>query len=78
MPATRLVTSLIQDQLTKKKYGILKKDLKCKTLKKEGRASRNIFKKYQEILYIPGCKISLASFVLYFDLFNAGKDFIDQ
>ena len=46
MPATRLVTSLIQDQLTKKKYGILKKDLKCKTLKKEGRALRNIFKKY--------------------------------
>ena len=46
MPATRLVTSLIQDQLTKKKYGIPKKDLKCKTLKKEGRALRNIFKKY--------------------------------
>ena len=46
MPATRLVTSLIQDQLTKKKYGILKKDLKCKTLKTEGRALRNIFKKY--------------------------------
>ena len=46
MPATRLVTSLFQDQRTKKKYGILKKDLKCKTLKKEGRALRNIFKKY--------------------------------
>ena len=43
MPATRLVTSLFQDQLTKKKYGILKKDLKCKTMKKEGRALRNIF-----------------------------------
>ena len=46
MPATQLVTSLIQDQLTKKKYGIPKKDLKCKTLKKEGRTLRNIFKKY--------------------------------
>ena len=56
MPATRLVTSLIQDQLTKKKYGILKKDLKCKTLKKEGRALRNIFNKY----YIfPAVKLAL-------------------
>ena len=42
----RLVTSLIQDQLTNKKYRILKKDLKCKTLKKEARALRNIFKKF--------------------------------
>ena len=32
----------------------------CKTLKKEGRAFRNIGKKY---VYFPDCKISLASFV---------------
>ena len=36
--------------------------LTCK--KKEGRAFRNIGK----IIYIPACKISLASFVLYFHL----------
>ena len=71
----RLVTSLIQDQLTKEKYRILKKDLKCKTLKKERRAFQNIGK---NTLYIPDCKIRLASFVLYFDFFNAGTDFIDQ
>ena len=37
-----------------------------KTLKKEGRAFRN-FSKFCYI-YIPDCKISLASFVLYFHL----------
>ena len=35
--------------------------LTCKTLKKEGRAFRNI----GQIIYIPDCKISLASFVLH-------------
>ena len=40
----------------------LKFELECKTLKKEGRAFRNIGNKY---IYIPDRKISLASFVRY-------------
>ena len=36
----------------------------CKTLRKEGRAFQNIGKN----IYIPDCKISLTSFVLYFQL----------
>ena len=42
----------------------LTSSLYVKTLKKEGRAFRNIGKN----IYIPDCKISLASFVLYFYL----------
>ena len=36
----------------------------CKTLKKEGRAFQNVGKE----IYFPDCKISVASFVLFFHL----------
>ena len=40
-------------------------DIVCETLKKEGRAFRNIG---NEKKFIPDCKISLATFVQYFKL----------
>ena len=45
---------------------VLKFPIVCKTLKKEGRTFTNIGKNIY--IYIPDCKISLASFVLYFHL----------